>query len=308
MGDFSNGISFVKPDNRPMSHAANAAVSVLIPTRNEERNLPACLESVRWADEVIVYDSGSTDGTQDIARQSGAVLVERPFDNFSAHKNWALDNIDFRNDWVLLLDADERVTEALADEIRSAIVRETVVAGYHIPRQTMFSGVWIRHGGVYPDYNLRLLKRGHGRYEDRLVHEHILLDGEAGYLKTPLLHDDDKGMTRFLERHNHYTSLEAIEILRARRGVGGNRLEGALWQRGPQRRRWLKNVAQRWLPFRPFFVFLYMYVWKAGLLDGRAGFHYCFLKMVFEHQISLKVRELGNPRSPLYQQYRAYLE
>ena len=291
-----------------MMTAAKAPVSVLIPTKNEERNLPACLASLAWADEIIVYDSGSTDGTLDVAAQYDVKLVERDFDNFAAHKNWALDNIVFRNDWVLLLDADERVTEALAKDIRSAVAQSPDVAGYHIARQTMFSGVWLRHGGVYPDYNLRLFKVGRGHYEDRLVHEHILLDGPAGYLKNPLLHDDDKGMTRFLERHNHYTSLEAVEILRSRRGVCGDRLQGALWRRGPQRRRWLKNLAQRWLPFRPFFVFLYMYVWKAGLLDGRAGFHYCFLKMVFEHQISLKVRELGNPGSPLYQRYRTYLE
>jgi len=287
---------------------SKAPVSVLIPTRNEERNLSACLASLDWADEIVVYDSGSTDGTLDVAAKYGVGFVEREFDNFAAHKNWALENIGFRNDWILLIDADERVSEALANEIRSAVARADKTAGYHIARQTMFSGVWIRHGGVYPDFNLRLLRRGSGRYEDRLVHEHILLDGRAGYLKNPLLHDDDKGMTRFLERHNHYTSLEAVEILRARRGVGGDRLQGALWQRGPQRRRWLKNVAQRWLPFRPLFVFFYMYVWKAGLLDGRAGFHYCFLKMFFEHQISLKVRELGNPRSPLYQRYRTYLE
>lgn len=297
-----------KVNDRQVNHVSKAPVSVLIPTRNEERNLPACLASLDWADEIVVYDSGSTDGTLDVAAEYGVGLVEREFDDFAAHKNWALDNIDFRNDWILLIDADERVTEALANEIRSAVARADGVPGYHIARQTMFGGVWIRHGGVYPDFNLRLLRQGSGRYEDRLVHEHILLDGRAGYLKNPLLHDDDKGMTRFLERHNHYTSLEAVEILRARRGVGGDRLQGALWRRGPQRRRWLKNLAQRWLPFRPFFVFLYMYVWKAGLLDGRAGFHYCFLKMVFEHQISLKVRELGNPRSPLYQRYRAYLE
>jgi len=291
-----------------MTQPGRAPVSVLIPARDEERNLPACLASVAWADEAVVLDSGSTDSTPDIARLAGAALVERAFDGFAAHKNWALDNIGFRHPWVLILDADERVTAALAEEIQAAIARADGPVGYYIPRRTMFGGVWLRHGGVYPDYNLRLLRRTSGRYEDRLVHEHIVLDGPAGYLRNPLLHDDDKGIERFLERHNHYTTLEAVEIVRARKGRTGVTLAPSLAARGPARRRWLKNAAQRHLPCRPLFLFLYMYVLKAGFLDGRMGLRYCLLKMFFEYQIALKVRELGDPRSPLSVKYRAYLQ
>ncbi len=297
-----------RADGGTMTQPGKAPVSVLIPARDEERNLPACLESVGWADEVVVLDSFSTDATPDIARGFGATIVQRAFDSFAAHKNWALDTIEFRHPWILLLDADERVTDALAAEIRAAVAATAGPVGYYISRQTFFGGVWLRHGGVYPDYNLRLLRRGSGRYEDRLVHEHVLLDGPAGYLENPLRHDDDKGIERFLDRHNRYTSLEAVEIVRGRRGRKGAALAADLSTPGPTRRRWLKNFAQTWLPCRPLFLFLYMYVLKAGFLDGRMGLRYCLLKMFFEYQISLKVKELADPQSPLSRQYRQWLE
>jgi glycosyltransferase involved in cell wall biosynthesis len=291
------------------SQTEKAPLSVLIPTRNEERNLAACLKSVEWADEVIVFDSHSTDGTLELARAAGATIIEREFDNFATHKNWALDNIEFRHGWVLLLDADERISEPLEDEIRAAVAQaEDPVVGSYIARQTLFCGHWIRHGGVYPDYNLRLLRRGFGRFEDRLVHEHIVLDGAAGYFTNHLIHDDDKGFERYLERHNHYTSLEAVEIVRLRKGMARTALGGDLRTPGPARRRWFKNFAQRWLPWRPLCVFLYMYVLKAGFLDGRMGLRYCFLKMFFEYQIEIKVRELDDPRSSLHRRYKAFLE
>jgi glycosyltransferase involved in cell wall biosynthesis len=280
----------------------------LIPTRNEERNLEACLASVAWADEVIVFDSHSTDGTLDLARRAGASVVQREFDSFAAHKNWALDTIEFRHGWVLLLDADERVTAELAAEIRAAIARADAPAGYYIARKLIFCGRWIRHGGVWPDYNLRLLQRGRGRYEDRLVHEHVILDGPAGYLENPLLHEDDKGLERYIERHNHYTSLEAVEVLRLRANAAGNRLAGDMRIAGPPRRRALKRAAQRYLPLRPMFVFLYMYVLRGGFLDGRIGLRYFLLKAVFDYLTEIKTIELESPDSPLRAKYGKYLD
>ena len=140
-------------------------VSVLICTKNEERNLGACLESVSWADDCVVLDSYSDDDTVNIARRGGARVVQREFDNFSAHKNWALDNIDFRHDWILIVDADERVTPDLAREIAAIVSGSPPHHGYYVARQNWFAGTWIRHGGWYPDWNLRLLRRGQGRYE-----------------------------------------------------------------------------------------------------------------------------------------------
>ena len=291
-----------------MSSSEKVPLSVLIPTKNEERNLEECIASVAWADEIIVYDSHSTDDTISLAEKAGAKIVKRVFDTFAVHKNWALDNVEFRNPWVLLLDADERVTDLLAVEIVEAVKTQEGPVGYHIARKTVFCGTWMKHSGVYPDYNLRLIQAGHGRYEDRIVHEHMIVDGPAGYLKDHLLHDDDKGIERFFDRHNHYTSLEAVEIMRQQLKSGGEKLGGNFFERGPQRRRALKNFAQRYLPFRPMFVFIYMYILKAGFLDGRMGLRYCLLKMFFEYQIVLKVKEMRDPNSPLYQKHKDLLE
>ena len=154
-------------------------ISVLIPTRNEERNLAACLESVAWAGERVVFDSYSDDRTLEIAAAHGARVVQRTFDNFSSHKNWALEHIDFAHPWVLILDADERVTPALAKEISALFVRGPQHNGYYLARKIIWRGRWLRYGGRYPDYNLRLIRHGYGRYEPRLVHEHMVVDGSS---------------------------------------------------------------------------------------------------------------------------------
>ncbi len=284
-------------------------VSVLVCTKNEARNLKACLESVAWAGDLVVLDSGSDDDTVNIARRLGARVVQRPFDNFSAHKNWALDNLDFAHAWLLILDADERVSPALAREIAAAVARPGEVCGYYLARQNFFCGKWIRHGGWFPDYNLRLLKLGRGRYESRLVHEHVLLDGPAGYLENPLAHDDYKGLERYFDRHNLYSSLEAVEAARIIRAAGqpARSLPAALRTRGPERRRFLKNLAYRYLPARALIKFLWMYLLRLGFLDGRLGFRYCLLHAFYEYQVSLKLEELRDLNSPISEKYRDLL-
>ena len=137
-------------------------ISVLICTKNEERNLGACLESVSWADDCIILDSYSDDETLNIAQERGVRVVQRKFDNFSAHKNWALDHLDFKHDWVLIVDADERVTPDLATEITALIANSPQHHGYYLARQNWFAGTWIKHGGWYPNWNMRLLRRGGG--------------------------------------------------------------------------------------------------------------------------------------------------
>ncbi len=284
-------------------------VSVLVCTKNEARNLKACLESVAWTGDLVVLDSGSDDDTVNIARRLGARVVQRPFDNFSAHKNWALDHLDFAYDWVLIVDADERVSPALAREIAAAVARPGEVCGYYLARQNFFCGKWIRHGGWFPDYNLRLLKLGRGRYESRLVHEHVLLDGPAGYLENPLAHDDYQGLERYFDRHNLYSSLEAVEaahIIRAARKPARS-LPALLWTRGPERRRFLKNLAYRYLPARTLIKFLWMYLLRLGFLDGRLGFRYCLLHAFYEYQVSLKLEELKDLDSPISEKYRDLL-
>jgi glycosyltransferase involved in cell wall biosynthesis len=280
-------------------------LSVLICTRNEERNLGACLESVSWADDCVVLDSYSDDNTVTIAREGGARVVQRQFDNFSAHKNWALDHLDFRYDWILIVDADERVTPELAREIAALVNGKPPHHGYYLARQNWFAGTWIRHGGWYPDWNLRLLRRGRGHYEPRLVHEHILLEGPPGFLKNPLIHYDYKGIERYFDRHNLYSSLEAVEAYRILTGpeqpLG---LKAVMQSRGPERRRFLKNLAYRYLPTRALIKFCWMYFIKLGFLDGRMGFRYCLLHTFYDYQISLKLEELRDPQSPMSQKYK----
>ncbi|MCU1232364.1 MAG: hypothetical protein JWP63_331, partial [Candidatus Solibacter sp.] len=169
-------------------------VSVLIPAKNEMAHIPDCIRSVAWADEVVVVDSGSTDGTIEAALELGARVVRFAYvPGGPKKKNWALDHVDFQNEWVLILDADERITPLLAREIDGAIEGPAQCDGYYVNRRLFFLGRWIRHAGYYPSWNLRLFRRGAGRYEeipdfepsngDNEVHEHVLLRGPAGYLQ-----------------------------------------------------------------------------------------------------------------------------
>lgn len=289
-----------------MDMIETAPLSVLIPTRDEERNIEACLASVAFAGECVVFDSGSIDTTREVAATRGARVVERAFDVFSRHKNWALDNIDFGHDWVLILDADERVPPALAEEIRRVLAAPTA-DGYYVARQNLFQGKWIRHAGMYPDWQLRLFRRGRARYENRCVHEHMVVDGQTAFLEHHLVHHDYKGIERYFERHNHYTSLEAIEVHRMLRRSRDDVIAGRLNDRGPARRRALKNFAYRHLPARALVVFAYMYGWKRGFLDGRTGLRYCLIRAFHEYQISLKLKELRDPTSPMAVKYRDLL-
>lgn len=286
-------------------------VSVLVPTRNEEQNLESCLTCLARFEEVIVFDSYSTDRTIEIAGKCGTRVVQREFDNFSSHKNWALSNIPFRNRWVMIVDADEQVESRLADEIYQIVLNKNQINnGYFIPRKNMFAGVWIRHGGWYPDWQLRLFRRGLARCESRIVHEHMLLNGKAGYLSNHLLHHDNKGIERYFDRHNTYSSMEAVEVYRALKQLGdeSGQINPSIFSKGPERRRYLKLMAYRYIPFRPLFKFFWMYIFRAGFLDGRIGFRFCVLHTFYEYQVSLKFEELSNPESPLHQKYRDYIQ
>jgi glycosyltransferase involved in cell wall biosynthesis/SAM-dependent methyltransferase len=299
--------------SNPRADAERVSVSVLIPTRDEERNIRTCLDAVAWADDVIVFDSLSTDATQSIAKAWGARVVERGFDDFATHKNWALDNIDFRHDWILIVDADERITPELALEIEATISDTTARNGYYIVRKNIFLGRWVRHADMYPDHNLRLFRHGHCRYERRIVHEHMVCDGEPGVLKNPLEHEDDKGIERYVARHNTYSSLEAVATHRAMM-LGGSSspsedgIRANLFGNGPQRRRALKQFAYRHAPARAFIVFAWMYIVKLGFLDGRLGLRYCLLRFFYEMQADLKLAELRDPTSAMSRQYAHYLE
>ena len=273
----------------------DADVSVLIPVRNERDNIAACLRSVAWCDEAVVVDSGSTDGTAELASHLGAKVIQFSYSpGGPKKKNWALANVPFRHEWILIVDADERVTPQLASEIRGALSDPRAEpVGYYINRRFWFLGRWIRHAGYFPSWNLRLLKQGHGRYElipdysqetgDNEVHEHILLDGAAGWLKEPMEHYAYPSIQAFVEKHSRYSTWEA-EV--RRRYLESDEWRGRLpWPLAVRRR--LKRAARQ-LPVPDLFRFLYHYVWKLGFLDGAVGYVFCRLLAEYEFLIWAK--------------------
>ena len=269
-----------------------AGVSVLVPTLDEELNLPECLDSVAWADEIFVVDSLSHDRTTEIARARGAHVVQHPFESYSRQKNWALDTLPFRNDWVLIVDADERVTPELRCEIEGEL-DSSRYDGYYLNRRFIFLGAWIRHAGWYPSWNLRLFRHRLGRYDDRDVHEHVVLNGRVGYLRTDLLHHDRRGLEAFIARHNTYSTLEAHARLKTEM-VAPDRatLPVSLLASPVQRKRYLRERVWPRMPARPLALFVYMYVLRRGFLDGRAGLALCVFHAFQEFMVGLKMAEL----------------
>jgi glycosyltransferase involved in cell wall biosynthesis len=270
--------------------AEDVTLTTLVMAVDEEIHLERAVGSALALGPVIVVDGGSTDRTDEVARSAGAKVIEHPWQGYAAQKNWALDHAA-ETDWILFLDADEWVTENLRAEI------ETVVAagehdGFYIPRRNVFLGRMLRHAWWYPDYQLRLFRRDKGRYENRLVHEHVLLEGEPGFLEQPLMHENLKGLDEFILRHLRYAELEAAEILKARRGANIGQRKGSLFGSWPERRRMLKlNVWYR-IPARPAVRFLWMYLVRRGFLDGREGRVYCQLLATYEAMINAKLVEL----------------
>ncbi len=224
------------------------SLSVVIITLNEEANLARTLASVSWADDIVVLDSGSTDRTRQIAESFHARFFAEPWRGFAAQKNLALERAT--GDWILSLDADEEVEPALATEIREALAANPSVAGFRIPRKNFFLGRWMRHGGFYPDPKLRLFRRGTGRFEDRLVHEDLRVDGTTARLLDHLLHHAYPTLDSYVEHMNRYSSLGAQMLVE---------------KQGRARFSFLDIVV------RPQLTFFYNYFLRLGFLDGREG-------------------------------------
>lgn len=269
----------------------------MVPIKNEAANLPRCLASVAWADEIFVVDSQSIDGSQHIAEEHGATVVQFEFNGaWPKKKNWALENLPFRNQWVFMLDADEVLPNEAEAEFRSAIANAGKVTGYWINRRFMFMGKWLRHA-YYPNWNLRLFLHSLGRYEklteaktesgDNEVHEHVIVQGASARLHCQLDHYAFPSVAVFVEKHNRYSNWEAQVALAKARGVRPIQLQSA----PVARRRRLKRLAQR-LPFRPFFRFLHVYIWQRGFLDGREGYYFARLHGFYEFLSVAKTYEL----------------
>ncbi len=301
----ASAISEKPTEARSRSHVL--PISVVVPILNEEANLADCLASVAWADEVFVVDSGSVDGSSQIAESHGAKVVQFRFQPGGPRKkNWALENLPFRNEWVLLLDADERVTPELEAEIGREFAKGPPCDGYYLNRKLIFMGRWLKHGGNYPSWNLRLFKHRLGRYEklateelssagDVEVHEHVMLTGRAGFLREPMLHLDYKDLSRWIDRHNRYSTWDAKMRLNLLQGKDVSSIPARLFGNPVERKRWLKKVWIR-LPAKPLLRFLYMYVFRLGFLDGKPGFIYAVLKTTHEFHIAAKLWEMKEVR------------
>ena len=268
-------------------------ISVLILTHNEELNLPRCLESVNWADDVLVVDSFSTDRTVEIAQAAGARVLQHPFKNFAEQRNLGLAQGNLKHEWVLHLDADEVVTEALqAEIIKTASHGSAAKDAYRVASKMMFEGRWLKRAGMYPSYQVRLGRKdkltfvqvGHGQRE-------TLMPEKLGTLVEPLVHYSfGKGLHDWVQKHNRYSTDEALLLLAANREPLDWR--GIFSTSDPtRRRRSLKRLFLR-LPGRPWLRFIYMYFIRRGFLDGMAGYHYCRLLAFYELLILLKEKEL----------------
>jgi glycosyltransferase involved in cell wall biosynthesis len=272
-------------------------ITVIITTLNEELHIERAVRSVHDLGSVFIVDAGSADKTCALAEAASATVVQHEWVGYSAQKNWAIDNLQVETEWLFFLDADEYVTPLLRDEIETS-VKDRSKVGFHIPRRNIFCGRTLKHAWWYPDYQLRLFRRSSGRFEDRLVHEHVVVNGEAGFLEHPLVHENLKSLDEFRRRHERYAALEAAEILKSRRGLRAGQRAGRFFGSWPERRRALKTRVWYRLPGRPAIRFVWMYLLKRGFLDGNAGLLYSYLLAQYERQINAKVRELERAEKP----------
>jgi len=290
-------------EKKARADSALLPISVIVPIRNEARNLPRCLESLAVAGEVYVIDSQSTDSSAAIAESYGAKVAQFYYrGGWPKKRQWAMDTLPFAFDWILLLDADEVLTPELAEEIRIAI-QHPGVSGYYIRLQLFFLGRILRHGDA-SFWKLSLFRRGRGRFECRLkdqdssmadieIHEHVVVEGRTVKLRNALLHHNVDSLSRYISKHNEYSNWEARVL--ARSAGGPEEMEADLFGNQAQRRRWLKRKLYR-LPGSPVLLFVYRYIFRLGVLDGTPGLIYCTFQAVQTFHSKAKMYELRSGR------------
>ncbi len=266
-------------------------ISVLILTKNEERDLPHCMHSVEWSNDIHVFDSLSTDQTVQIARSFGAKVSERKFDGYASQRNAALQNLRFTNRWVLILDADERVPRHLHDELAAfAADAPSDVAACRMRRRDYLGTTWLKHSQMSP-YYIRLVRPSRVHYV-REVNERLMVDGRIHDLGGHFDHFPfSKGIDHWFEKHNLYSSMEADCWESRGGGARSLSLRKALFHPDFNERRYHQKELFYRLPARPFIKFLYLYLVRRGFLDGRAGLTYATLQAIYEYMIILKMRE-----------------
>jgi glycosyltransferase involved in cell wall biosynthesis len=267
-------------------------VSFLIPVKNEAANLPRCLASIAWADDVWVVDSQSTDATAAIAEAAGAKVVQFHYNGqWPKKRNWALENLAFKHEWVFLIDADEALPPEAIDELRTIASGSGDCDAYRIDRRFWFLGQWLNHA-YRPNWILRFFKHRKARYAqltdaatagaDHEIHEPMIVDGKIGRLRLEMAHYAFPTIESFVERHNVYSNWEAQVTLSDERTPPSHDFG---WRQ--RLKRWSRH-----LPCRPLLRFLFVYVWQRGFLDGRAGYYFARLHAMYEFLSVAKTYEL----------------
>lgn len=276
--------------------AGSVPVTAVVLTRDEEPNIKRCLTSLSWASQILIVDSGSIDNTVSIAKSLGAEVVEQPWLGYSAQRECALRLPQIQNDWVYFVDADEWVSPQLATEIESCM-KAPSCAAFSQRLRLVFQDRWIRHGGWYSaSLVIRLVDRRYTRYGEKLVGERANVNGSVDRLRNDIVDDDLKGISKWLKKHLNYAELEAeqrprhqpitkrLRILRTRDVSDGRPLSSVI----------LRDIIFPSVPAKPLVLFLYMYIVRLGILDGKAGLRFCFFHAWFEVTVSA----MRDPRFP----------
>ena len=266
------------------------AISVLILTKNEERDLPGALASVAWSDDIHLFDSHSTDSTVDIARAAGAHVHSRVFDDYATHRNAAF-ALDFKHPWLFLLDADERPTPELSAEMQRVVGEAPAnTAGFRLRRRDFLFGTWLKHAQISP-YYIRLVRPERAIYT-RAINEVLVVDGPIAELIHPLDHYPfSKGIAHWIAKHNTYSTMEA-ELIFRQEGLQDPSLRAALGHSDFHTRRLHQKALFYRMPGRPLIKWCYMMFVRGAILDGAAGIAYATLQSIYEYMIVLKTKEL----------------
>ncbi len=271
--------------------------SIYILTYNEELDIAACIESAQLSDDIIVVDSYSSDRTVEIAKQYPVRVLQHAFESHGRQRTWMLKEVPTKHEWVYILEADERMTPELFAECIEGMKTSQYV-GYYVAERVMFMNQWIRRCTQYPRYQLRLFHKDKVWFSDYGHTEREVCEGPTGFLKETYPHyTSGKGFARWIEKHNRYSTDEALETLRQLEQGTVNWRDLFWGQSEVERRRALKDLSLR-LPLRPLVRFIYMYVLLGGFLDGPAGFTWCTLQAFYEYLILLKVWELKHQPLP----------
>jgi len=271
-------------------------LTVVILTFNESVNIRQAIgNTISWAQAVFILDSGSQDDTVEIAQSMGTQVFHRAFDNYAAQRNYAIKALPIATDWMLFLDADEYLTEALKAEISDLLAGQPEHQGYYLKRRFYFMGKWIRYGGYYPTWLLRLFRRD-AAFCEREINEHIRVNGTTGQLKNDFADNNKKDFSEWLNKHNKYASFEAQQLILPQTNSGN--LTGSQ----ADRKQWIRvNIWNKMMPplLRPFVYFFYRYFLRLGFLDGKIGFIYHFMQgLVFFLLIDIKYLELKFKNKP----------